>query len=210
MPKRSFDFKPPLDSAFVMRLLQRLVPAALRVRKIAGVEVAPEDWERLHRLDGQRVILTPNHPTDDEPTIIWHLARELRRSFNFLVSRHVFDWIGGAVGWFLQRGGCYSVLRATSDRQAVRMTRQLLVAGKRWLVLFPEGETGSLNDLVLPFHSGAVQMGFWALEDLRQEALVKLDEGTLLLLNTVADVAEVLSQEQRLELAELAESRHGR
>jgi len=49
-----------------------------------------------------------------------------------------------------------------------------------------------------------------ALEDLRQEALVKLDEGTLLLLNTVADVAEVLSQEQRLELAELAESRHGR
>jgi 1-acyl-sn-glycerol-3-phosphate acyltransferase len=166
MTRDAFDFKPPLESPWVIALARLLSPVALRVRKITGVEVSPEDRERLRRLSGQRVVLTPNHPTVDEPIVVFGLSALLRRHFSFMVSRHIFDLLGGWVGWLLQRGGCYSVLRASADRDAVRTTRRLLTAGRRWLVLFPEGETGGHNDLVLPFHSGVTQMGFWAVDDM--------------------------------------------
>ncbi len=45
-----------------------------------------------------------------------------------------------------------------------------------------------------------------ALETLRQEGLAHFGEASALFVETIADVAEVLSQEQRQELAELAES----
>ncbi|PIZ36705.1 MAG: hypothetical protein COY42_25035 [Armatimonadetes bacterium CG_4_10_14_0_8_um_filter_66_14] len=166
MTRDAFDFKPPRESPWVIALARLLAPVALRVRKITGVEVSPENRERLRRLSGERVVLTPNHPSDDEPIVVFGLSALLRQHFSFMVSRHVFDLLGGWVGWLLQRGGCFSVLRATADREAIRTTRRLLTAGKRWLVLFPEGETGGHNDLVLPFHSGVTQMGFWAVDDM--------------------------------------------
>jgi hypothetical protein len=51
------------------------------------------------------------------------------------------------------------------------MSRRLLAKMDRKLVIFPEGETHMQNDLILPLHRGAVQIGFWSLEGL--EALGK-------------------------------------
>ena len=45
-----------------------------------------------------------------------------------------------------------------------------------------------------------------ALETLRQEGLAHFDEASAMFVEVIADVAEVLTQEQREELAELAES----
>jgi len=68
-------------------------------------------------------------------------------------------------GWIMQRLGAYSIIRGTADRPSFQMTRQLLAAGKRWLVIFPEGQTVWQNSTVIPFQQGVFQMAFKAYED---------------------------------------------
>jgi hypothetical protein len=48
------------------------------------------------------------------------------------------------------------------------MTRRLLAEMDRKVVIFPEGETYEHNDVTIPFQQGAIQIGFWALEDLHR------------------------------------------
>ena len=45
------------------------------------------------------------------------------------------------------------------------MTRKLLAAGERWLVIFPEGQTIWQNSTVIPFQQGVIQLAFKAYED---------------------------------------------
>ena len=45
------------------------------------------------------------------------------------------------------------------------MTRQILAEGKRWLVIFPEGEAIWQNSILAPFQEGVVQLAFKAFED---------------------------------------------
>ncbi len=67
--------------------------------------------------------------------------------------------------WVLQRLGGYSIIRGAVDRASFTTTRQLLAAGKRWLVVFPEGEAVGQNSIVIPFQSGVIQLAFKAYED---------------------------------------------
>jgi hypothetical protein len=61
--------------------------------------------------------------------------------------------------------GVYSVARGAVDRPSFSATRELLAAGHRPLVIFPEGETIWQNDLVMPFQQGVFQLAFKAYED---------------------------------------------
>ena len=51
------------------------------------------------------------------------------------------------------------------DRQSFATTRQILVEGKRWLVVFPEGEAVGQNSIVIPFQPGVIQLAFKAYEE---------------------------------------------
>lgn len=142
------------------------VPAILRVaRGIAAVEVDEREWEQLAQYRRQRFILTPNHPSASDPLIALWVARRLRSQFNYLACRELFDH---RFSWFLQRIGCYSILRGALDREAVRTTLSLLAEQDRQVVIFPEGEIYGHNDMLLPFQSGVVQMGFMALDRLEK------------------------------------------
>jgi hypothetical protein len=61
------------------------------------------------------------------------------------------------------------VIRGTLDRASFRATRELLTKPGAKVVVFPEGEVYSQNDSLLPFHSGILQIAFWAMEDLRRD-----------------------------------------
>jgi len=89
----------------------------------------------------------------------------LGEEFNYLATKEVFER-RPLVGWLAQRLGDYSIVRGTPYRSSFRMTRQLLVAGTRWLVIFPEGHTCWQNDSVMPFQQGTAQLAFWAYENL--------------------------------------------
>jgi hypothetical protein len=138
------------------------LPAVARLaRRIVAVEVDDAEWKRLAALREHRLILTPNHPSASDPLIAFWIGRRLRRCFSILACRELFE---SPYGGLLQRLGCYSVTRGALDRSALATTLSLLADQDRQLVIFPEGEIYGHNDLLLPFQSGVVQMGFMALD----------------------------------------------
>ena len=66
------------------------------------------------------------------------------------------------------RSARYSIVRGTNDREAIRTTRDIIAAGQRWLVAFPEGQDHYHGDILLPFQNGVVQMVCWALDKLHE------------------------------------------
>lgn len=162
---KPFTFRPPKNDRLIIRLAQWLFSIVSRFWwKIEDIDVDAEGLQRLRKLKGERVILCPNHPTGIDPAIVFYLSSLLDDEFNYLAAKECFE--NPLMGWFMQRLGCYSIVRGTADTESFRMTRQLLVEGKRWLVICPEGETCGQNDTVMPFQQGVVQIAFWALEDL--------------------------------------------
>lgn len=157
-------FVPPKHNAMVMGLTNLLLPGVAPLfANLRGVQVDPEDLDRLAQLRHERAILSPNHPTGDDPVVVMWLSRLLQQPFNYLCAREV---LVGAKGWFLNQLGTYSVIRGVPDRESLRTTRRLLAELNRKVVIFPEGEIYEHNDTLLAFQSGIAQIGFWTLDDL--------------------------------------------
>ena len=163
------SFRPPRNNRLMIAVARRLVaPLVLRwARDVREVRVAPASLARLQELRSQRVVLCPNHPGWEDGTLMFYLSGLVGKEFNFLAARETFSLPGR--GCLMQRLGCYSIVRGTADRDAFRTTRRILAEGRRWLVLFPEGETYGQNDMVMPFRPGIAQLVFWALEDLDRQ-----------------------------------------
>lgn len=134
----------------------------------AEVRVVGHGLKRFAELKGKRTILCPNHSYRHDPEVMFTLSCLAGEEFNFIAAREVFDWNRGFNGWLLQNLGCYSVVRGAADRESFKCTKSLLVAGKKKLVLFPEGEISKQNDVLLPLEGGAVQMAYWAVDELQK------------------------------------------
>lgn len=163
------SFVPPKPNPAIIGLTRWILPFVLRSCGVVGVECSEEDRQRLRALRRHRVLFTPNHPTGLDPAIIYHLSKVAGPPFFYLCAREVFDERLGTWGWLIRRCGAYSILRGSPDRQSFKMTRELLTRPAVKLVIFPEGETYSQNDCLLPFHSGVVQLVLWAQEDLLKQ-----------------------------------------
>ena len=164
---RTEEFKPAHASSFVTTCAGVLLPLALRKRFVSRVEISNEDIARLKALENERVVITPNHPTNTDPALVFELSRRTGIPFNYLCCREAFDGWSGYWGWIIQRLGAYSVVRGTIDRESFRYTRELLAKPKSKLVIFPEGEVYSQNDSLLPFQVGAIQLALWGQEEAR-------------------------------------------
>jgi len=164
---RTEEFRPARASALVSACAGVLLPEALRHRRVERVEISDEDIARLKSLENERVVITPNHPTNTDPALIFQLSRRAGIPFNYLCCREAFDGWNGYWGWLIQRLGAYSVVRGTIDRESFRYTRALLAKPKSKLVIFPEGEVYSQNDSLLPFQVGAIQLALWGQEEAR-------------------------------------------
>lgn len=166
--KQDLDFRPALPSPVVLRFARALLPLALRQRAITRIVIAPADVARLSAVKNERVVLVPNHPTKDDPALLFELSRRARTPFHYLCCREAFDCWGGVWGRLIQSLGAYSVVRGTIDRESFRYTRELLARPATKLVLFPEGEVYSQNDSLLPFQTGAIQLALWGREEARK------------------------------------------
>jgi 1-acyl-sn-glycerol-3-phosphate acyltransferase len=159
-----YVFRPPRHVPLFMALAHRVVPHYLRRQLgIERVQLEPGSMERFKALRGQRVVLTPNHPSY-EPPVLFKLSGELQQDLLWLTAREVFEIPGQ--GWLIERIGCYSIDRGTRDESALNTTRQLIAEGRNWLVLFPEGQEHYLHDFVLPFLPGAARLGLGAIDDM--------------------------------------------
>jgi len=158
-----------MNNSFIIGLMKFFLPVALkRYLKVVAVEVRGDGLERLAALRGQRAVLTPNHPSLD-PHILFHLSKLLGDDFNYMAAQEVFEKIPSWSAWVVQRLGAYSVIRGMRDAESFDMTHRLLLDGKRWLVIFPEGMNHWLHDVVMPFREGAARFAFSALDDLAKD-----------------------------------------
>lgn len=164
------DFRPPKDTAALIWLAKLLMPLHLEVElKGTRIEIVGDGLEHFKTLAGKRTVICPNHSNRNDPDVLFTLAKMAGEDFNFLAAREVFDWEQGWNGWKLQHFGCYSVVRGAADRESFKMTKHLIVAGKKKLVIFPEGEISQQNDTLMPLETGVAQMSFWALEELQKQ-----------------------------------------
>lgn len=163
------DFRPPEDNEFVINFTKLVFPLVLKF-KLHGAElkVVGDGLERFKKLKGKRTVVCPNHSYRHDPEVMFGLADMADEEFNFIAAREVFDWNNGLNGWFLQQLGCYSVVRGAVDRESFKTTKNIIVQNKKKLVLFPEGEISRQNDVLLPLETGAVQLSYWALDELHK------------------------------------------
>lgn len=164
------DFRPPKDTPVLINLAQTFIPIIMKFKlHDTRVEVIGDGLERFAKLKGKRAVICPNHANNHDPHIMFSFSAFAKESFNFLAAREVFDWDHGWNGFWLQHMGCYSVVRGAVDRESFKMTKSLLFAGKKKLVIFPEGEISRQNDTLLPLESGVIQMSFWAVDELSKK-----------------------------------------
>ena len=170
-------FLSPIINPFVVWTVRVSIP--LLKRMLGGMEVwiEQDSLDTLRKYKGQRMLILPNHPTGEEPVVLFDIARRLNEVFNFVAAREVFDWEHGFRGWMLRRVGVYSVVRGAADRESFMTSKKILTEGLNRLVIFIEGEISRGNDTLIPFEPGVIQLAYWAQEGLAKEAKKKAKDG---------------------------------
>jgi len=154
------EFYPNRLTPWFVRLMQWVSPFICRWLNKLDVVIVPSYETELKQLKNQRLLLLANHPTFQDPVVLFLLSAQLGETFYFLADRLALQ---GKLGPFLQRLGVYSIKRGLPDRESVRHTLELLNQAKSRLVIFPEGGCSFQNDRVSPFRAGAIQLAFQAL-----------------------------------------------
>src|SRR5688500_9957154 len=157
-------FWEPKPSRFWRWLLTPLHRRYLKHHRIARVDVVGmEHLARLGPRDG--ALICPNHSYTGDGSVMLEAGRRAPRAFHTMAAWHVFRGHGGVDGWLLQRQGVFSVDREGCDRRAIRTAIDLLAGGK-FLVVFPEGEIYHLNEWLTPLREGVAFMAVSAQKDL--------------------------------------------
>lgn len=152
--EKPYRFVAPHKSTFWPRALQRLLPLYLsRTYGIASIEFRGLDLIESSLANGSAVSLTPNHCRPCDPMVMALLSRRIGRPFHYMASWHLFMQ-GKFQAWIVNRLGAFSVYREGIDREAIRTATDILVEGRRPLVLFPEGVVSRTNDVLRPFMDG--------------------------------------------------------
>jgi len=149
-----YEFVPPVYGRFWPWLMQFYLRRYLR--KAFGVRhVECRDVHYLQEsLDaGHGVLLAPNHCRLSDPLTLGYLSRIIKREVHAMASWHLFkqDWLTRFV---LRRMGAFSVYREGVDRKAIDTAVDILVQGKRPLVVFAEGAISRHNDVLMPLMEG--------------------------------------------------------
>ena len=163
-----YKFVPPHEGRLWPRLLGRLTPHFLRRKHgITHIEVRGDEAIRRLQEAGHGILLAPNHCRMSDAIVLQALSRQLNQPFFIMASSHLFRG-SRMLAWLLRRLGAFSVYREGIDRQAVQKGIDILVEGRRPLVLFPEGALSQAND-----HLNVLQEG---VSFIARTAAAKLDK----------------------------------
>lgn len=183
----ALEFIPPDLDLKVLRVLQSLLPAIVRVRT-SIVDVQAENVEQLVSLYEQfqagkvRFLLAFRHPSVDDPLCMAALLSQfvprvakqqgvhLQYPVHayFLYDRGIPLWAGKFMGWFYAKLGGIPVHRGKLDLLALRVARDLFANGTLPIAAAPEGATNGHTEIVSPIEPGISQLGFWCVEDLHK------------------------------------------
>lgn len=161
-------FRPAKPASWLIKTAQEYVRAELAMKN--KLHLQPGSLEALRKIPkGSGVILTPNHADETDPRVCLELSRQSGKRLISMCNREAFDEIFGLAGWTLQRLGHFSVERGAHDKPAKDYAVDVVKQGDDVLVVFPEGEIFYLNEVVQPFHSGAVEICMQAIVERRKQ-----------------------------------------
>ncbi|MCA9138053.1 MAG: lysophospholipid acyltransferase family protein [Planctomycetales bacterium] len=149
-----YEFIPPYRGRLWPWFLQKFVRR--RLRRSYGIEgFQVQGLERLRESihAGHSIVLAPNHCRPADPLVVTELCRLAGVSPLTMASWHVFMQ-SRLQRFILRRIGAFSVYREGMDRQSLDAAVQILVAGRRPLVVFPEGAISRTNDRLLALMDG--------------------------------------------------------
>ncbi|MCA9232688.1 MAG: 1-acyl-sn-glycerol-3-phosphate acyltransferase [Planctomycetales bacterium] len=149
-----YEFVPPVYGKFWPWIIKKYLNRHLR--KNLGIHSI--ECRELPRLAasleaGHGVLLAPNHCRMSDPLTLNQIAQQLHCSVHAMASWHLFKQ-DRLTRFVLRRMGAFSVYREGVDRQAINTAVDILVDGKRPLVVFPEGAISRHNDILMPMMEG--------------------------------------------------------
>ena len=149
-----YEFVPPGRGRLwpgVVGLL--LKPYLRRSFAIHSIECREVERIRSSLKAGHGIVLAPNHCRMSDPMLLGVLNRLAGCNTHSMASWHLFKQDRFSA-FITRRLGAFSVYREGPDRQAVNTAVDILVEGKRPLVLFPEGAVSRHNDQLMPLMDG--------------------------------------------------------
>lgn len=151
---KPYQFVPPHRSRFWPALLDWYLPRFLeKSHGVARVECRGTERLKASLAAGHGVLLAPNHSRPCDPMVLGALSKAVRRHFFVMASWHLFMQ-DRASRWLLRRAGAFSVNREGADKSALNAAMDILVEGKRPLIIFPEGIVSRTNDYLNPLMEG--------------------------------------------------------
>jgi hypothetical protein len=160
------DFYPPLSNSFLIHFAQFIAPVGTRCIFQFELIIDRESIETIQALNNQRLLILPNHPTFQDPIVMFALSGKLKQKFYYLSAYELFQ---GFMTKIFQGLRVYSIRRGLVDRPSIAQTIEILTQPNCRLVIFPEGGCSFQNDTVMPFRVGAVQIAFQALSKLAKQ-----------------------------------------
>ncbi|MGE3240374.1 MAG: lysophospholipid acyltransferase family protein [Pirellulales bacterium] len=163
-----YQFIPPYYSNWGPHILRHYVRRYIRTAY--GVHsVESRHIERLRESiqAGNSVMLAPNHCRLADPMVLGVMALDVPTYLFAMASWHLFK--ESAFQTFIIRAlGAFSVLREGNDRKSLEAAIDILVEGKRPLIVFPEGALTKHCDLIREMMDGPTFLARQALKRLRK------------------------------------------
>jgi 1-acyl-sn-glycerol-3-phosphate acyltransferase len=151
---KPYCFFPPFNGKILPKIINFFISAYLkREDGVVSVEFKGLDNLRRSISSGSGIVLAPNHCRPSDPPVMGLLSKKIGFPFYYMASWHLF--MQGRIKELILRSfGAFSVYREGVDRLAVKTAVEIMIAGERPLVIFPEGHITRSNDLLHPFMEG--------------------------------------------------------
>ncbi|MGB7345391.1 MAG: 1-acyl-sn-glycerol-3-phosphate acyltransferase [Pirellulaceae bacterium] len=149
-----YQFVPPYRGTLWPKFLQLFLRRRLR-RDFGITEMKFNGLEKIRAsiAAGHSVVIAPNHCRPADPLVVNELCHQLSLQPQMMASWHVFK-TSRLQAFILRRVGAFSVYREGTDRQALNAAIDILIEGRRPLVIFPEGVITRTNDRILAMMEG--------------------------------------------------------
>ncbi|MEX2093614.1 MAG: 1-acyl-sn-glycerol-3-phosphate acyltransferase [Pirellulales bacterium] len=163
-----YEFVPPDYSNWGPHILRFYVRRYLRTAYgVYSVESRHVERLKASLAAGKSIMLAPNHCRLSDPMVLGVMALEANTYLFAMASWHLFKQ-----SWFqtfmIRRLGAFSVLREGNDRKALETAIDILIQGKRPLIMFPEGALTKHNDIVNEMMEGPSFMARQAAKRLKK------------------------------------------
>ena len=136
----------------------------IRVKHHRLMDIEIRGVENLRKCIDQKqgVLITPNHSSHADPTVVYWVADQLKMPFYFMAAWQIFLRANRIKLLILRHHGCFSVDRDGTDIRAFRQAVDILQHKPYPLVIFPEGAIYHINKRVTPFRDGPAAMALTA------------------------------------------------